>query len=233
MRQVGRFWDRSRGVHLKICGVRNLDVAYSCYELGVDAIGLHGFGDPERFLAYAEWTHLLPAEMSVFLLTADEDPVRLLELCRSLRCDTVQLQGQRPVLQVRAIAAHLRSNGIATVKSVGVSPRERPEELKEYIRQISGHVDGVLFDSGWRGGTGRCVDLNAVKELMSFADPAVVIVAGGISAGNVGEVMRAVHPYAVDVQSSVEWVWLSQGRRVTAKSVKKIEELVVALRQCC
>jgi phosphoribosylanthranilate isomerase len=232
MRRLGRFWDKTERVHLKVCGIRNLDTAYSCHELGVDAIGLHVFGRPEGTPPCADWTSLVPEEMSVFLLTNETDPLALLELCERLRCDTVQIQGRKPPGEVRRVAEFMRPKGIAVVKSVGIGSEEGHDRPSEYIREIAGYVDAVLLDTAWRGGTGQFIDVNKARELAPFAAPAALIVAGGISAANIGDVICSLRPYGIDVESAVEWVWEREGRRITAKSVKKIEELVRSLRLC-
>jgi phosphoribosylanthranilate isomerase len=61
---------------------------------------------------------------------------------------------------------------------------------------------GLLLDSyvDAFGGTGRGFDWSLVpKEL-----PLPVVVAGGLTADNVGSAIRQIHPFGVDVSSGVE-----------------------------
>lgn len=61
-----------------------------------------------------------------------------------------------------------------------------------------------LFDTkaaGARGGTGTTFDWSEVAELARARD---IVVAGGLTAENVGACVRAVRPFAVDVRSGVE-----------------------------
>ena len=53
------------------------------------------------------------------------------------------------------------------------------------------------------GGTGKRIDLVVAKRCMAEAVRSV-IVAGGLTPENVGEVIRELRPYAVDVSSGVE-----------------------------
>lgn len=215
---------------MKICGVKNLDTAYSCYELGVDAIGLHALGSIETAIGmFAGWTSVLPSELSVFLLTDSNDSSAILEACEMLGCDTVQLQGRMSAELVVSLARSVRNEGVRLVKSVAVPSKDELRQLREYLGQILPHVDAILLDSAWRGGTGKRADLQVATELAAGMD-VPLIVAGGISDENVAEVVNVMHPYGVDVESSVEWHFWHEGRRIAAKSVKKIERLVMAVR---
>src|SRR5690606_7131020 len=65
------------------------------------------------------------------------------------------------------------------------------------------HAAGLLLDghaAGKAGGSGIAFDWSLLPG--DLAQP--VILAGGLHAGNVGEAMRVVRPWAVDVASGVE-----------------------------
>jgi Phosphoribosylanthranilate isomerase len=61
--------------------------------------------------------------------------------------------------------------------------------------------DAVVIDGSH--GTGRAFDPGYARECVA-SSPVPVILAGGLAPGNVGEAIRAVRPYAVDVASGVE-----------------------------
>ena len=77
----------------------------------------------------------------------------------------------------------------------------------------------MLFD-GARCGSGEAADWQAAARLARRSE---LILAGGLTAHNVGAAIAAVRPYGVDVSSSVE---SAPGR----KSVQKIAEFVAAAR---
>ena len=67
---------------------------------------------------------------------------------------------------------------------------------------------GLLFDSFWPGdlpgGTGRAFDWSRLSPAVQRKLPAPVILSGGLDPDNVGDAIRAVRPWAVDVSSGVE-----------------------------
>ena len=60
-----------------------------------------------------------------------------------------------------------------------------------------------LGGSGQFGGTGKTVDWDFAAEIVEVL-PKPVILAGGLTPDNVGEAIRKVRPYAVDVSSGIE-----------------------------
>ena len=75
------------------------------------------------------------------------------------------------------------------------------------------------------GGTGKVFDWKLVEQIQP---PGPVILAGGLNPGNIGEAIQQVKPYAVDVNSGVEY---QPGRKDTdklksfANEVRKADEL--------
>jgi phosphoribosylanthranilate isomerase len=77
----------------------------------------------------------------------------------------------------------------------------------------------VLFE-GPVSGSGQTTDWQQAAELARRAD---VILAGGLNPSNVGDAIRRVRPFGVDVSSGVE---ASPG----IKSIQKMEQFVAAAR---
>ena len=81
---------------------------------------------------------------------------------------------------------------------------------------MAGAADAVLLDTfknGKLGGTGAVHDWS-VSAAVARDLRVPVILAGGLNPSNVGEAIRMVKPYAVDVSSGVE---ASPGRKAPAK----------------
>lgn len=229
----GRLWQENDDCRLKICGVKSLDVAFECNRLGVDAIGLHAVGRRgiEEAVGWQDWVRIVPAGLSVFVLVDTTDKHILGSLVEALTVDTVQLQGEQPVEDVRAAAGFLRGAGYRFVRSVAAGSHAEFESLIEEMEALEGFVDGFLMDSARYGGTGRRADW-ALVERVRGRIRVPILLAGGIDAENVGRAVSAVSPFAIDVESGSE-VRVEDGsaRGVSVKSFEKIGKLVAQLRE--
>ena len=74
-------------------------------------------------------------------------------------------------------------------------------DLVEFARAFAS-AQGILLDAHVEsyGGAGKTFDWSLIPGSL----PLPVILSGGLSAGNVGEAIRMVRPWAVDVSSGVE-----------------------------
>jgi len=119
--------------------------------------------------------------------------------------------------------------GVQVIKSVAVPSADQLSSTIEDVRTIEPHVDAILVDSHWRGGTGEPCDITIIHKICNHLNGRIVV-AGGIGETNILKYMSSLRPYAFDVESSVEWQFVVNGRRVTAKSVQKITSLLSLLR---
>jgi phosphoribosylanthranilate isomerase len=69
-------------------------------------------------------------------------------------------------------------------------------------------VDGIFLDSGATlrpGGTGKVFDWEQSRSLVDWMKQmANIVIAGGLTPVNVGQAMRILEPWGVDVASGVE-----------------------------
>jgi len=86
---------------------------------------------------------------------------------------------------------------IPAVKAVRLAGRESLRDLHRY------RVRGLLLDAPSQGfgGSGTTCDWGLARQV---AERFPVVLAGGLTPENVGEAIRAVRPWAVDVASGVE-----------------------------
>jgi phosphoribosylanthranilate isomerase len=227
---TGRFWSPGNRVRLKVCGVRTLEVAYACYELGVDAIGLHALGSRwSNVLSCEDWIAAVPEDLSIFLLTEVRRTEILASLVHRLRCTAIQLQGQISDQQLTEVASAAKELGVKLVKTLPVPAAEDISSALAFLHTVDGKVDAFLLDKGWYGGTGTTTNWkNARKLVLSTNTP--VILAGGLHEGNVATACTSVKPYGIDVESSLEWRLPLDGGVVKPKSVLKIQNFASSLR---
>jgi len=99
--------------------------------------------------------------------------------------------------------------GLMSMKAFRVSGPESLQRLPEYP------TDAWLLDAytpGRQGGTGETFNWDLAVEAVKLGR--LVFLAGGLTPENVGEAIRRVRPYGVDVSSGVE---AAPGRKDLAK----------------
>lgn len=140
-----------------------------------------------------------------WLITYLDDPRSIAALCGRLGCAGVQLHGPLTVRQARELKAMLP--GLQIVKSLVVRD-DNLAELEARVVDFAPHVDGFITDtfdpvSGASGATGKTHDWDISRRLVELS-PRPVILAGGLTPGNVGRAIAAVRPAGVDAHTGVE-----------------------------
>jgi phosphoribosylanthranilate isomerase len=181
-------------VHVKICGITNVEDAIACVEEGASAIGLNFVPASPRYVDVATARAIADAVAGAVLVVgvvADRTLVELRSLEHDARLGCLQLHGDEPPELVSELLPHaykaIRVAGPADVARAAAYPGE-------YVL-VDAHVEGVL------GGTGVRLDPALVAPL---ARTRKLTLAGGLTADNVASAVALVRPWAVDVASGVE-----------------------------
>lgn len=176
---------------IKICGITSAEMARLAVEAGADAIGLvFAQGSPRQVLpgqAAAIARSLPPLVSAVGVFRNPSDPE-----VSNWRGEWVQLHGNEEDSQAARLALQHRRviKGMAFDSAHIVKWDNSP------------HVTALLIDSA-SPGSGNRFDHEALAALMpALRTP--VILAGGLTPDNVGESIRAIRPFGVDVSSGVE-----------------------------
>jgi phosphoribosylanthranilate isomerase len=192
---------------VKICCIGSIAEAEMAVRHGASAIGLvsempSGPGVIDEALI-AEIAARVPAGVATFLLTSRVDPGAIVEQHRRCRTSAIQICDQLPP----GAYARLRDAlpGIALVQVIHV----RGEESVREALDAAPHVNALLLDSGnpslavkELGGTGRTHDWRSSRAIVE-SSPVAVYLAGGLNASNVGEAIRQVRPFGVDLCSGI------------------------------
>ena len=104
------------------------------------------------------------------------------------------------------------------IKAFSIRPDSDKEELAAYADVVSGFLLDT-YHKDMAGGTGMPFDWNLVGQVKP---PGPVILAGGLTPENVGEAIRQVKPFAVDVNSGVEY---QPGRKDSDKLKRFVHEV--------
>ena len=187
---------------IKICGLtREADVR-ACAYLGADAIGLVFYPPSPRCLELGQaraLRDLLPPFVQSVALFVNPAAAEVRRVIDGVRPDLLQFHGEES-------PAFCASFGLPYLKAIRVRSDAVPEgkgggALLEYARPFSGAA-GWLFDShvAEYGGVGARFDWSLIPGTL----PRPLVLSGGLDAQNVGEAIRQVRPWAVDVSSGVE-----------------------------
>ncbi|MEO1075890.1 MAG: phosphoribosylanthranilate isomerase [Bacteroidota bacterium] len=192
---------------IKICCIGSVEEARLAIEHGASALGLvsampSGPGVISEALI-ADIASTVTPPIGTFLLTSSTDATRIAAQARQCRVNTLQLvDAVEP-----ATYTYLRTVLPAT-KLVQVIHVESEANVAEAAR-VAPHVDALLLDSGRPsaaipelGGTGRTHDWSLSRRIVETVDTPVFL-AGGLRASNVGEAIRAVRPFGIDLCSGV------------------------------
>jgi phosphoribosylanthranilate isomerase len=205
---------------VKICGIRRFEDAELAIELGAWAIGLIFHRASPRWIEPDEARRLvarvreLSRGRSVLVagVFVDWGLGELQGIVESVGLDIVQLHGSEPPDYAAAVEAR------EVWKAFRVGPDFDPKRIDEY-----GDCERILLDTfrpGLEGGTGAAFDWSIARGI----DPArSIILAGGLGPENVGDAIALVHPFAVDVSSSVE-------SAPGVKDARRLQALFAALR---
>lgn len=181
---------------IKICGIRDAESALAAVEAGADAVGFVFVQssvraiDPDDAAAIMAGLPPFVSTVGVFVNAPLEKFLDVEEACPT---NFVQFQGNEDPGLVRQC-------GPSLFKAVRFDPATIAAELK--LWDSIDEVDAILID-GSAGGEGVAFDWAALApHLERVSKP--IILAGGLTPENVGEAIRAVRPYAVDVSSGVE-----------------------------
>jgi phosphoribosylanthranilate isomerase len=178
---------------IKICGITRTGDAADAARAGADAIGLVFYPPSPRFLSTErarEIRDALPPFVQAVALFVNPDAAQVAQVIGRVHPSMLQFHGD----ETPQFCAQF---GVPFVKACRV---KKGVDALEYLRPFSGAA-AWLFDSHVPeyGGVGESFDWSLVP-----AAEKPVILSGGLSQANVGEAVRRVRPWGVDVSSGVE-----------------------------
>ncbi|HEX4986860.1 MAG TPA: phosphoribosylanthranilate isomerase [Burkholderiales bacterium] len=180
---------------VKICGITRVEDALVAAHAGAHAIGLIFAPKSPRLVdagRAATIVRALPPFVTPVTLFVDQDAAHVRGVIERVRPQLLQFHGGES-------PDFCAGFGLPYLKAVRVGPGV---DLLQYARLYAG-AKGLLLDAfveGNHGGTGAVFDWSLIPREL----PLPVILAGGLDPGNVGEAVRRVRPWAVDVSSGVE-----------------------------
>jgi len=179
---------------VKICGITRVPDAQAAARAGADAIGLVFYPPSPRFLGLAQARALrraLPPFVSAVALFVNPSVEEVQRVLETVRPDALQFHGEES-------PEFCERFGVPYLKACRV---RQGVDLLEYLRPYSG-ASGWLADAYVEayGGTGTSFDWSVVPPQRALP----LVLSGGLTCDNVGDAIRIVRPWGVDVSSGVE-----------------------------
>ncbi len=187
---------------IKICGVKNLEVALGTIAVGATHIGFNFFRKSPRYIAPEDAKIIadkIRGTIKIVAVTVDPDQ-NLLNEIKKLSPDYIQLHGRESVEDAKKIK---KDFGFKIIKAISVSEKDDLKKAEEF----SDIADYILFDakppkgSVLPGGNAVSFDWEILKD---FSLNYKWILSGGLTPQNVNVAISASGAGFVDVSSGVE-----------------------------
>ncbi|MDR1062944.1 MAG: phosphoribosylanthranilate isomerase [Azoarcus sp.] len=201
---------------IKICGLTRPQDVIAAVEAGADAVGFVFYPPSPRTVSFAqaaELAALLPPFVTAVGLFVDPQADFVAEALRRASLQLLQFHGDESDARCAALSA---LGGIPWIKAI------RMHAGVDLLESSASHpgARGLLVDAfveGFGGG-GKTFDWS----LLPAGSGRPLVLAGGLDPGNVGEAVRRVRPWAVDVSSGVE---ITKGVKDAAKIAAFVAEV--------
>ncbi|MCX5745528.1 MAG: phosphoribosylanthranilate isomerase [Proteobacteria bacterium] len=188
---------------IKICGVTLADDAAAVAATpGVDFIGLNFWPKSKRHVDLERAALLAgvargAGPVQIVGVFCDPDVDDIVALLAQVRLDAIQLHGDERASLVAKIA---NATQLPVWKAVAVGSLADLDDLAVVPTET------ILLDapSEGRGGAGKTFDWSIATAAHARYPARRFVIAGGLTAGNVGEAIAACAPWGVDVASGVE-----------------------------
>ncbi|MDZ4742733.1 MAG: phosphoribosylanthranilate isomerase [Verrucomicrobiota bacterium] len=182
---------------IKICGITNREDAEKAVEYGADALGFVFYTNSPRFITPQEVVMLttsIPVFVSKVGVFVDLGIEEVRKIANEVGLEAIQLHGNES-------REYCKGFYQPVIKAFRMKNIETLIEMRDY--EVSAFLLDA-FSSNSLGGTGKKFNWDWALRAKVYNRP--IILSGGLTPDNVGEAVRTVHPYAIDVSSGVESV---------------------------
>ena len=204
-------------VRSKICGITRVEDALIAADAGADAIGLVFYGKSPRAVSVQQARAIvaaLPPFVTTVGLFVNASRCELNEILDAVPLDALQFHGDEQPADCEGF--HRRWYKALRVKA--------GDDIRARAARYAG-ASAILLDTfvaGVPGGTGEVFDWSLIPADL----PKPLILAGGLTPGNVRQAIAEVRPFAVDVSGGVE---LSKGIKDAASVHEFVRQVRAAM----
>ncbi len=191
---------------IKVCGITSVDDALAVAAAGADAVGLNFYRRSPRWVsrdAACEIAAAVPRGVVKVGVIVDTPAAEVCEMFDALSLDLIQLHGEQPPEFVVQLGHR------PAMRAFRAGPDGLPMVVAYLHRcvELATQLELVMVDSlvtGEYGGSGKIADWSVARRFCDEIGTPPLVLAGGLTAENVGAAVVAVRPAAVDVASGVE-----------------------------
>jgi len=209
---------------IKICGITTVADAILAAEAGADAVGLNFYDKSPRYVTAEKAREIcdaLPPQVAKVGVFVNSLPKGVVAIAQRVRLTAVQLHGDEgpdflPALGALSVIKAFRCKE-STLDRVKGFLDLCPEAHRPAAILLDAHAPGNY------GGTGQVLDWKGLALQRNKLLGLPLVLAGGLTAENVADAIRAAQPDAVDTASGVE---ASPG----IKDAAKVRDFVAAAR---
>lgn len=182
---------------VKICGIRDVEMAHVAAAAGANAIGLVFYPPSPRAVSIEIATEIvaaLPSRVEAVALVVNATASEVKKIIAEVKPTILQFHGDED--------AHFCAQfGLAYWKAIRVNPSS---DLLNLSQQFSTAqrllLDADKGEKGLFGGTGESFDYSLIPSTLAPS----IILSGGLNSINVANAIHVVKPWGVDVSSGVE-----------------------------
>jgi len=176
---------------VKICGITSEQDALLAVAMGADAVGFVFAPSPRQMAAgaVAQIARRLPPEVVTVGVFRDALPERVVEVVQQAGLRAAQLHGR----ETPEACSYVSGRVPFVIKAFAVGDPAL-DQVGDY------NADALLVDAPTPG-SGKVFDWRLAEGLPRARR---LILAGGLTAENVGDAISRVHPWGVDVSTGVE-----------------------------
>ena len=175
---------------IKFCGLRTLDDIYYANELAPEYVGFVFAPKSKRYVTPAQAEQLrnaLSKKICAVGVFVNENPAQVAALLNNGIIDAAQLHGNEEDAYINNLRG-LSNKPIIKAFQIHCALR---------ITNYALLSDFILIDAG--AGDGKTFDWSLIKNLRRE-----YFLAGGLNPDNVGDAIKLLNPFAVDVSSGIE-----------------------------
>lgn len=195
---------------VKICGTTSEEDALLAVAMGADAVGFVFAPSPRQIAPQkvSDIVKRLPVDIITVGVFRDEAPDRVVEIVHQTGLRAAQLHGLETAPEARSVGKR-----VPTLIKAFPAGDPRLDHADDW------GADVILIDSA-KPGSGEVFDWSLAEGAPSNR---LILLAGGLTPRNVGDAVRRVRPWGVDVTTGVE---AAPGR----KDARKLKAFVEAAR---